>query len=139
MKRLHLHIKVQDLKASQLFYSAMLGNEPTVIEEDYIKWKLDDPVVNFAISLASESEKIGLDHLGLQTDNNEELEQIHASLSQADITDKEEKNTNCCYANSDKYWSLDPSGIPWEAFHSLSEIKTYGEKKASFSTVCCAQ
>ena len=50
MKRLHVHVAVDDLTASINFYSALFAAEPSVIKPDYAKWMLDDPRVNFAIS-----------------------------------------------------------------------------------------
>jgi predicted enzyme related to lactoylglutathione lyase len=50
MKRLHVHVAVDDLAASIKFYSTMFASEPTVTKIDYAKWMLDDPRVNFAIS-----------------------------------------------------------------------------------------
>ena len=50
MKRLHVHVAVDDLAQSTRFYSTLFAAEPTVIKDDYVKWMLDDPRVNFAIS-----------------------------------------------------------------------------------------
>ncbi len=50
MKRFHVHISVPDIQAGISFYSTMFGVEPTVVKDDYAKWMLEDPRVNFAIS-----------------------------------------------------------------------------------------
>jgi predicted enzyme related to lactoylglutathione lyase len=50
MKRLHIHVAVDDLSRSIGFYSTLFGTEPSVQQPDYAKWQLDDPRVNFAIS-----------------------------------------------------------------------------------------
>ena len=71
MKRFHVHTHVDDLKASIAFYSKLFGAEPTRVEPDYAKWMLEDPRVNFAIS--TRGDKPGIDHLGFQTDTEEEL------------------------------------------------------------------
>lgn len=63
MKRLHLHISVQDLEKNRHFYTTLFGCEPTKIKEDCIQWLVDDPYINFAIS--SGREKLGLNHLGI--------------------------------------------------------------------------
>jgi catechol 2,3-dioxygenase-like lactoylglutathione lyase family enzyme len=125
MKRFHVHVAVNDLAQSTRFYSAMFGMEPTVLKDDYAKWMLDDPRVNFAISHRENAQ--GLNHLGFQADSNSELEEIHARLKSADTTITAEEGVNCCYAKSDKYWVQDPSGIAWESFHSLATIPFYGE------------
>lgn len=125
MKRFHVHVAVSDIKQSTQFYSAMFGMQPTVQKDDYAKWMLDDPRVNFAISERANAE--GLNHLGFQTDSDDELEEIHTRLQTADTAITAEKGANCCYATSDKYWVQDPSGIPWESFRSLDTIPFYGE------------
>jgi hypothetical protein len=50
MKRLHVHVSVEDITQSVRFYSTLFAAEPAVTEPDYAKWMLDDPRVNFAIS-----------------------------------------------------------------------------------------
>lgn len=128
MKRFHVHVAVSDLKQSTQFYSAMFGMAPTVIKDDYAKWMLDDPRLNFAISERANATGPGLNHLGFQAESDAELEEIHTRLQSADAAIVAEKGANCCYAKSDKYWVQDPSGIAWESFHSLSSIPFYGEQ-----------
>ena len=50
MKRLHVHVSVEDIRHSVGFYSALFAAQPAVVKPDYAKWMLDDPRVNFAIS-----------------------------------------------------------------------------------------
>ena len=50
MKRLHVHLSVDNLDASIRFYSHLFATGPTVQKADYAKWMLEDPRVNFAIS-----------------------------------------------------------------------------------------
>ncbi len=114
MSRLHVHIAVDDIEHNIRFYSAMFGAEPTVIKDDYAKWDLADPAVNFAIS--TRTRKTGLDHIGIQANSAAELDALQARLDAAGIAGREQSNAACCYARSDKYWSLDPQGIAWEAF-----------------------
>ena len=142
MKRLHVHVGVHDLQQSIRFYSALFAAEPAVKKDDYAKWMLDDPRVNFAIS--TRAKKAGLDHLGIQAENGAELEEIGSRLAQADVSTLEQKGASCCYAKSDKYWTLDPQGIAWESFHTLDTVPVYGEDKRSKAergepkTSCCA-
>ena len=142
MKRLHVHVAVHDLQQSIRFYSALFAAQPSVTKDDYAKWMLDDPRVNFAIS--KRGAKTGIDHLGIQAENETELEAIGSQLAQADVSTLEQKGTSCCYAKSDKYWTLDPQGIAWESFHTLDTIPTFGgdtRKKAvprETKAACCA-
>ena len=123
MNRLHVHISVDDIEQNIRFYSALFGNEPSVTKTDYAKWDLAEPAVNFAIS--KRGAKTGLDHVGIQTDNDDDLTAIQARLEQAGIAGREQRNAACCYARSDKYWTQDPQGIAWETFHSLDTIPTF--------------
>src|SRR5688572_11209093 len=125
MKRLHVHVSVHDLQQSIRFYSALFAAEPTVRKDDYAKWMLDDPRVNFAIS--SRAKAAGLDHLGIQAEDEAELEEIGSRLAQADVAVMPQKGASCCYAKSDKYWTLDPQGIAWESFHTLESVPVFGE------------
>jgi len=131
MKRLHVHISVKDLHASIRFYSLLFASEPVVRHDDYAKWMLDDPRVNFAIS--THRQPVGINHLGLQVDSDEELRDMRAQLAAADARMVEEREQPCCYAKSDKYWVTDPTGIAWETFHTLGTIPVYGEDTAVFS------
>jgi len=140
MKRLHVHVAVHNLAQSVRFYSALFAAEPTVKKDDYAKWQLEDPRVNFAIS--TRSRKAGLDHLGIQVETETELEEIGTRLAQADVSTLPQKGASCCYAKSDKYWTLDPQGIAWESFHTLDSIPIFGADTSSDakveSSACCA-
>jgi catechol 2,3-dioxygenase-like lactoylglutathione lyase family enzyme len=126
MKRLHVHVAVHDLQQSIRFYAALFAAQPTVLKEDYAKWMLDDPRVNFAIS--SRASMTGLDHLGIQAESGDELEELGTRLAQADVAITAQKGASCCYAKSDKYWTIDPQGVAWESFHSLDSVPMYGEQ-----------
>lgn len=132
MKRLHVHVAVADLAASVRFYSTLFGGAPTVLKDDYAKWQLDDPRVNFAVSARGAAP--GLNHLGVQTDSDAELETLHAQLQQAELATQPEHEVACCYARSNKYWVTDPSGIAWETFHTLGSVPTFDEAAADG---CC--
>ena len=140
MKRFHVHVAVHDLQQSIRFYSSLFGIEPSVTKDDYAKWMLEDPRVNFAIS--TRGAKPGLDHLGLQAETDGELEEIGIRLAQADVSVMPQKGAACCYAKSDKYWTIDPQGIAWESFHTLDSVPMYGAdtrtKVSNQKAACCA-
>jgi len=138
MKRFHVHVGVHDLKQSIRFYSALFAAEPTVRKDDYAKWQLEDPRINFAISTFAG--KSGIDHLGLQAENGDELEEIGWRLAQADVATTAQKGASCCYAKSDKYWTIDPQGVAWESFHTLDSAPTYGNdtRARPERAACCA-
>jgi catechol 2,3-dioxygenase-like lactoylglutathione lyase family enzyme len=140
MKRLHVHVAVRDLEQSIRFYKAMFDAEPTVKKDDYAKWQLEDPRVNFAIS--QRGAKAGIDHLGIQVESDAELGQLRSRLAQADVAIRDQRNATCCYAKSDKHWTIDPQGIAWESFHTLEAAPRYGDDARlpvrEAKAACCA-
>ncbi|MBP7704928.1 MAG: VOC family protein [Caulobacter sp.] len=144
MKRLHVHVAVEDLTKSIGFYSTLFGAEPAVVKDDYAKWMLDDPRVNFAIS---DRERVaGVDHLGIQVDSNDELMELAGRLKAAGEVTLDQEATTCCYAQSDKAWVNDPNGLRWETFYTFGEATSYGEDEpdvvlrgdAQSAAACCA-
>jgi catechol 2,3-dioxygenase-like lactoylglutathione lyase family enzyme len=145
MKRLHVHIAVDNLAQSIDFYCALFGTKPTVIKSDYAKWMLDDPKVNLAISQRDRTSP-GVDHLGIQVETDDELRELASRLKAAgNLTDDQEAAT-CCYAQSNKSWVNDPSGVRWETFFTFGEATTYGEDEpapkpvvsaCSANSACC--
>ena len=141
MKRFHVHVAVSDLEQSIRFYTALFGAEPAVKKPDYAKWMLEDPRINFAIS--NRCAKTGVDHLGLQAEDGPELEAIGARLAEADVSTTAQKDASCCYAKSDKYWTIDPQGVAWESFHTLDSVPLYGSDtrssapKVHAKAACC--
>jgi len=125
MKRLHVHMSVANLDQSIRFYSTLFAAEPTVKKPDYAKWMLEDPRVNFAISTHS-GRAAGVDHLGIQVEDGGELQEVYGRLKEAEGPVLEEGKTTCCYAQSEKSWVADPSGVSWEAFHTTGESTVYG-------------
>jgi predicted enzyme related to lactoylglutathione lyase len=142
MKRMHVHVAVDDLKASIKFYSALFATEPSVLKTDYAKWMLDDPGVNFAISARGRAP--GLDHLGIQVESKDELDEVYARLHRASGQVLEQGQTNCCYARSEKSWIDDPAGIAWETFLTFGETTDYGDRsgereaRIAKTKSCCA-
>jgi catechol 2,3-dioxygenase-like lactoylglutathione lyase family enzyme len=137
MKRFHVHVAVPDLDAAIRFYSTLFAAEPSVRKDDYAKWMLDDPRLNFAISQRGGAP--GVNHIGFQVDSDDELEALHANLEAADRAIVAERDAHCCYARSDKYWITDPAGIAWESFHSLAGIPMFGASAApETKAACCA-
>src|SRR3546814_10203608 len=137
MKRLHVHVSVENLSTSIQFYSTMFGAEPTVTKPDYAKWLLDDPRVNFAISMGNH-ERPGIQHLGVQVESPAELGEVYGRIQAAERPVLEEGRTTCCYAKSEKSWISDPDGVVWEAFYTDGEATTYGDSPALANLVASA-
>ena len=119
-------MSVDDLAPSIAFYSALFGADPIVAKSDYAKWMLDDPRVNFAIS-QKEHNPAGLNHLGVQVETEGELTEVYERLGRANIASQPETCARCCYAESDKHWAIDPTGIVWEAYRTMGTIAVYGD------------
>jgi len=136
MKRMHLHVSVDDLNKSINFYNTMFGMEPTVVKSDYAKWMLDDPLVNFAIS--QRGAEVGLDHVGIQVDSEDALSEMKARFDSAELSVLTQEGTTCCYAKSDKHWVQDPSGIAWETYHTLDSAPTFNDAHSQADSACCA-
>ncbi|MGA8389755.1 MAG: ArsI/CadI family heavy metal resistance metalloenzyme [Pseudolabrys sp.] len=140
MKRMHVHVSVDNIEKAVGFYSALFATKPAVVKHDYAKWMLDDPHVNFAIS--SRGGSPGLDHLGIQVESEDELQDVYSRLRGAGQNVVEEGKTTCCYAKSEKSWVDDPAGISWETFFTTGESTNYGtsfEKGArvAHTKACC--
>lgn len=142
MKRLHVHVSVDDLAQSVRFYSTLFAAQPTVTKPDYAKWMLEDPRVNFAISTRNGQK--GLDHFGIQVETTDELQDVYARLQQADRPVLQEGATTCCYAQSEKSWIADPQGLAWETFLTRGESTVYGDsidlgrvRTVAAASACC--
>ncbi|MBI1182545.1 MAG: glyoxalase/bleomycin resistance/dioxygenase family protein [Alphaproteobacteria bacterium] len=139
MKRMHINVAVSDLQQSVQFYTALFAARPSVVKDDYAKWMLDDPRVNFAIT--SRGGRTGIDHLGIQVESPEELKEVHGRLQTAGRPLLEQGETTCCYARSQKTWVHDPEGIAWETFLTTGESPVYGEDAdpaAAPGSACCS-
>lgn len=135
MKRFHVHVNVERLNDSIRFYTTLFGAGPCVVKADYAKWMLDDPRLNFAIS--QRGRVAGIDHLGMQADDDAELSLIGERLLAADAVAMAEQGTTCCYAQSDKFWAEDPQGLRWETFHTFGEATTYVSASTASTARCC--
>ncbi len=134
MTRLHIHVSVDDLEKSTQFYSTLFGAEPTKQKANYAKWMLDDPAVNFAIS--ARGAKAGMDHLGIQAENEAEMTALRERIQKADLETFSEGETTCCYAKSDKTWVQDPSGIAWETYYTMAEVEFFSDAPAAEGGCC---
>jgi len=136
MKRMHIHVGVENIADGINFYNTLFNAEPVKAKADYAKWVLDDPRINFAISTRA---KGGVDHLGLQVDDEHELQGLRARLQNADMPLYDEGETVCCYARSDKSWLLDPAGIAWETYRTMEDAQVFSDNSDSNSeaSACC--
>lgn len=140
MKRLHVHVAVENLEESVRFYTTMFGSEPVKLKPDYAKWLLDDPRVNFAIS--ARGRRPGVDHMGIQVEEDAELAEVRERLKKADMKTFDEGETTCCYSKADKTWVMDPAGVAWETYKKMADAEIFGKDQAVSTgkqgQACCA-
>lgn len=129
MKRFHVHVAVKDLDKSIDFYTKLFGQAPAKQKDDYAKWMLDDPRINFAIS--NRSTTTGLDHFGFQVDDEQALTQLKMQAREAGTAILDEGSTQCCYARSEKHWTVDPQGLAWEHFVTMADAVEFGTDRAT--------
>ncbi len=131
MYRLHIHVSVPEIDEAIRFYSALFAASPTSIKDGYAKWMLNDPSVNFAVSVSSSEERTGLDHVGIQAETEEEFHALGQRLLETKRNTVDQHNVHCCYAIGDKSTVVDPAGLEWETFITHGEsphwATTYGE------------
>jgi len=138
---MHIHVAVESLEKSIPFYTAMFGGiGPAVRKDDYCKWELTDPKVNFAISQRGANP--GVDHLGIQVETDEELAEMRSRFANAELPTLDQAAATCCYAKSNKSWTVDPQGVAWETFRTLEAAPTYGQSRndpePAAQAACCA-
>ncbi len=104
MKRLHVSFNVADLDKSIGFYQKLFAQAPTVVKDDYAKWLLDDPRMNFVLEARGEAPGFG--HAGIQVDTQEELQPLLEQMQAAEAPYRPEGVTTCCYAKSEKAGAL---------------------------------
>ena len=139
MTRFHVHLNVADLATSVNFYRGLFGAEPSLVRDDYAKWMLDDPRLNFAISTKGRTP--GIDHVGFQVDDADGLARIGARLAAAEAAVLPEAGATCCYARSDKLWTEDPQGLRWESVPTHGEATSYyaaGAEACANGAACAA-
>ena len=135
MKRMHIHVTVDSIDQSVQFYNILFGSEPTKIRSDYAKWMLDDPRVNFAIS--THGEKAGVDHLGIQVEQEAELAEMRGRFNAANLDTFDDGEVDCCYAHGDKAWLTDPAGVAWENYQTMHDVQHYGSGVVEKNEACC--
>ena len=134
-RRLHIHISVENIEESVKFYNLKFRTIPKKIKKDYVQWLVDDLSLNFAISTRGYDK--GINHLGIQYESNEALEDAELLFEEAGIKGEKDKSSECCYKKSNKYWLRDPTGIIWENYHSMEDIKIFGLDSKETNDGCC--
>lgn len=144
--RPHLSINVNNLKKSVEFYSTVFGVPPQKQTDDYAKFDLHEPALNFSMHASSEKRLLSrVNHLGIEVTDVAQIADWQKRLESQNISIAPEENTDCCYARQDKIWFQDPDGNSWEVFFVHEQLPTTGaepplKNKASAcstSSGCC--
>lgn len=131
--RPHLSLDVRDVPASVEFYRKIFGVAPQKQTNDYAKFDLTSPALNF--SLVSSTGRIStVDHLGIEVESAAEVAAWKTRLQTAGILDRVEENVACCFARQDKVWFSDPDGNVWEIFTVHEQLAVDGPLT---KTGCC--
>jgi catechol 2,3-dioxygenase-like lactoylglutathione lyase family enzyme len=142
MKRMHVHIRVENLQPSIDFYTRLLGAAPLVVKDDYAKWSCDEPSLNLAISdrgVRQGSADTGIAHLGIEMSNAADVARTSGVLESRDVW--VEGETTCCYAQSEKSWAEDPQNVQWEIFHTHGDSEEWGNEAPAArlpQQACCS-
>jgi catechol 2,3-dioxygenase-like lactoylglutathione lyase family enzyme len=131
--RPHLSLDVRNVPASVAFYQKVFGVAPQKQTQDYAKFDLIEPPLNF--SLVSSTGRLStVDHLGIEVEFIEELAVWKEHLQAHGILERLEENTSCCFARQDKLWFSDPDGNAWEIFTVHEQLPVDGTLS---NTGCC--
>lgn len=124
--RMHISVSVEEISKAIEFYTTLFNQPPSIVRDDYAKWMIEDPKVNFAIDRRCGDP--GVDHLGIQAETEDELEVITRRMQNAGQPYADVGKTQCCYANMDKAWTKGLGGEKWEGFFTHDQdAADYGD------------
>jgi catechol 2,3-dioxygenase-like lactoylglutathione lyase family enzyme len=129
--KIHVGINVTDLNQSINFYSKVFGAQPVKVKQDYAKFLMEDPGLNFTLNLKDKVTGNQVGHFGFQVENQEEVLQHKDRLENLGFFAREEMDVTCCYATQDKFWVTDPDGNEWEFFYTKADVEP-------METGCCS-
>ncbi len=135
MANVHIHLHVTDMEASRAFYERFLGAKPVKEKHGYAKFLPSMAPINLALSSGQAGGGRTVSHLGFQVDTKEAVQAFLGRAKKAGLPVREEMDTNCCYANQDKFWVVDPDGLEWEVYHLNYDVED--EEPTSANTACC--
>ena len=141
MPRIQLALNVADLEQSVEFYSSLFGTRPHKRRPGYANFAIQEPPLKLVL-LEMPPERRGhgtteaLNHLGIEVDTVDEVQQSTARLSSAGLATTEETDSTCCYALQDKVWVHDPAGAPWEVYTVKDDNPTASVQSCEVAGCC---
>jgi catechol 2,3-dioxygenase-like lactoylglutathione lyase family enzyme len=142
MSRVQLALNVSNLDEAIEFYSKMFNTAPAKVREGYANFAIVDPPLKLVLMEQAgmpKGEFHHLNHLGVELENSELVDQSIARFEDLGLVDKVEKDTVCCYAKQDKVWVQSPDDAPWEFYTVLADSPSYYVKIDDVSgSACCS-
>jgi len=132
--RAHLSINVKNVPESVKFYEKIFNQKPQKQNEEYAKFDLKNPSLNFSMQSGNHLDISRVNHLGIEVFSSDEVMDWQKKLTEAGVLKLVESDTKCCFARQDKVWFQDPDGNSWEIFyvHEQLPVKERTEKSG-----CC--
>jgi lactoylglutathione lyase len=149
--KVHVHMQVSDFEKSKEFYARFFGALPVKDKPGYAKFLPALGPINLALSPGRPAAGAGaVNHMGVQVDSPQTVVSELLRVKAAGLPVIEEKGVDCCHANQDKFWVVDPDGLRWEVYclnHDIEEADEAapvaraaetGVERACCATDCCA-
>ncbi|MEQ9306513.1 MAG: ArsI/CadI family heavy metal resistance metalloenzyme [Marinoscillum sp.] len=133
--KFHIGLHVSDINHTVEFYKHLFNQEPIKQKSDYAKFELDEPGLVISFIEAPDHVAKGFGHLGLRVSTSAQLAARKQDVESHLEIALEEKNTNCCYAQQDKFWVTDPDGYEWEVYHFKKDVEKSTERVEA--SPCC--
>jgi catechol 2,3-dioxygenase-like lactoylglutathione lyase family enzyme len=130
--RPHISINVSNVGNSVEFYKKVFGQSPQKQTDNYAKFDLNEPALNFSMQSGSELSRVS--HFGIEVDSADDVMKWQKSLTEQGLVKLVESDTKCCFARQDKVWFTDPDGNEWEVFYVYEQLPL---TKTSEKSSCC--
>jgi len=124
--RLQLALNVKDLDEAIDFYSKMFGTKVNKRKPGYANFAIDQPPLKLVLFEAPDASE-RLNHLGVEVFDDEDVTRATERLREGGMRHLVQDETTCCYAKSDKVWTVEPDGLRWEWYRVLADSDTYGD------------
>ncbi len=132
--RLHLALDVDDLDAAIAFYDRLFATTPAKRHPGYANYEIADPPVKLAL-FERPGAGGGLAHLGIETDDPDEVVAARARLSAAGLEPTAVTPTVCCHADKIETWVVSPDGQRWEWYVKTGDRETFDGSRDT--DTCC--
>jgi len=121
----HLSIDVENVGQSVEFYEKVFKVKPQKQSDQYAKFDLQSPALNFSMQSHDGHPVSRVNHLGVEVDSPEDLAKWQSRLQALGLVKRVETQTSCCFARQDKLWFEDPDGNAWEVFHVYEQLPVH--------------